>query len=272
MELDEFAKVHKCDFFTDLNRNIVEGISKRTVRALIPYHFRVRCWGELMQYCKSVQFVQTELSHNGKRKVQGFLIVEMSKEKVKETLVVTPPILSASYSPLVAIKSQTTKNRNLGVYENKASTCYSSSGIQEVVTPDEIYSPLHRVYNFDFDPCPVNPDFDGLQVEWGKSNFVNPPFRVYLLWVIKAIEECKKGKGSVLLIPSNTRSVAYCKLVMCGYVEYFCFLYSHKWRKHHYSDMCVIRLDPSHTDKAKVFVHDFMKPENNTFVTYLLNV
>lgn len=27
-----------------------------------------------------------------------------------------------------------------------------------------------------FDPCPVNPDFNGLEVDWAKDCFINPPY------------------------------------------------------------------------------------------------
>lgn len=72
-------------------------------------------------------------------------------------------------------------------------------------TPDEIYFELNSKYRFDFDPCPVNPSFDGLSVEWGQSNFVNPPYgRELPKWVEKGFEEAKKGKTIVLLIPART--------------------------------------------------------------------
>ena len=44
-------------------------------------------------------------------------------------------------------------------------------------TPKELYNSLDAEFGFDFDPCPINcTDFDGLQIDWGKSNFVNPPY------------------------------------------------------------------------------------------------
>ena len=60
-------------------------------------------------------------------------------------------------------------------------------------------------FNFDFDPCPYpKPDeFDGLTNEWGKSNYVNPPFGSIIhegkkkgatALVRKALEEYKKGE------------------------------------------------------------------------------
>ncbi len=68
----------------------------------------------------------------------------------------------------------------------------------------EIYNPLNKEFNFNFDPCP-NPrpdDFDGLICEWGRSNWVNPPFWAGITgWVRKAIAEQEKGKDSVLILP-----------------------------------------------------------------------
>lgn len=70
------------------------------------------------------------------------------------------------------------------------------------IIPPEIYDPLNKEFKFTFDPCPLNPDFDGLKVEWGISNWVNPPFWAGITaWVRKAIEEQKKGNKSVLILP-----------------------------------------------------------------------
>lgn len=72
-------------------------------------------------------------------------------------------------------------------------------------TPDCIYQELNIEFNFDFDPCPVNPEFDGLKIEWGKVNFVNPPYgREIGKWLKKGFEEWHKGKIIVFLIPSRT--------------------------------------------------------------------
>ena len=37
-------------------------------------------------------------------------------------------------------------------------------------TPDDFYKSLDTINHFDFDPCPNQADFDGLQVEWGQHD------------------------------------------------------------------------------------------------------
>jgi site-specific DNA-methyltransferase (adenine-specific) len=72
-------------------------------------------------------------------------------------------------------------------------------------TPRDTYATLDAEFGFDFDPCPPNPQFDGLSVDWGKSNYVNPPYgNVIGLWLAKARREQALGKSSVFLIPSRT--------------------------------------------------------------------
>ena len=51
-----------------------------------------------------------------------------------------------------------------------------------------------------YDPCPLNADFDGLISDWGEFTFVNPPYSNILPWVLKAVEENKKGKNIVMLL------------------------------------------------------------------------
>lgn len=72
-------------------------------------------------------------------------------------------------------------------------------------TPKKFYEKLNNEFHFDFDPCPIEPDFDGLNIEWGKRNFVNPPYGKEIgKWCKKAYEEYLKGKIIVMLIPSRT--------------------------------------------------------------------
>jgi len=81
-------------------------------------------------------------------------------------------------------------------------------------TPSYIYDELNKEFNFDFDPCPLHhnlEDWNGLEVEWGSCNFVNPPYSRKLKesFVKKAIEESKKGKICVLLLPVSTSTVLF---------------------------------------------------------------
>lgn len=71
-------------------------------------------------------------------------------------------------------------------------------------TPPEIMTKLQEEFNFDYDPCPhPRPkDFDGLEIDWGKRNWVNPPFTGGVSkWVRKAIRERDNGNMSVIILP-----------------------------------------------------------------------
>lgn len=72
-------------------------------------------------------------------------------------------------------------------------------------TPKWLYNEFDYIFDFDFDPCPINPTFDGLEIEWGQRNFVNPPYnRVDKpKFIHKAIEEWEKSKTCVLLVPAS---------------------------------------------------------------------
>lgn len=88
----------------------------------------------------------------------------------------------------------------------------SKDGKHYWLTPPEIYKQLNDEFAFTFDPCPYPKpeDFDGLDAEWGESNYVNPPFGVVIhkgkkkgatAWARKCIEESKKGKKVVMVYP-----------------------------------------------------------------------
>lgn len=71
-------------------------------------------------------------------------------------------------------------------------------------TPRDFYAQLDAEFHFDFDPCPSNPKFDGLKVDWGLRNFCNPPYSEKRKWIQKAMVEQKKGKLTVMLLPVDT--------------------------------------------------------------------
>lgn len=80
-----------------------------------------------------------------------------------------------------------------------------SSFVVDWPTPFFIYERLNREFKFDFDPCPLFAQFDGLQVEWGFSNFVNPPYgRTLEKWLQKGYQEYRQGKTVVFLLPART--------------------------------------------------------------------
>lgn len=79
--------------------------------------------------------------------------------------------------------------------------------------PEEEYARLDAEFGFDFDPCPYPraEGYDGLAIDWGQMNWVNPPFRRTdgnvdgpTAFVRKAIEEQKKGRSSVLIVPAQS--------------------------------------------------------------------
>lgn len=93
------------------------------------------------------------------------------------------------------------KNRNINHSDNWA-------------TPESLYNELDKEFNFDFDPCPLNHDlnkWNGLEINWKKSNFINPPYSRKLkdAFVKKAIQESKKGKLCVMLLPVSTSTVLF---------------------------------------------------------------
>ncbi|MBU1941444.1 MAG: phage N-6-adenine-methyltransferase [Candidatus Thermoplasmatota archaeon] len=83
-------------------------------------------------------------------------------------------------------------------------------------TPPELYNALYNEFNFDFDPCPLNAEFDGLNIGWGKSNFINPPYSRKLKesFVRKAFEESKKGKICVMLLPVSTSTKIFHEIIL----------------------------------------------------------
>lgn len=100
------------------------------------------------------------------------------------------------------------KDRNLKADDNWA-------------TPNEIYERLNKEFKFDFDPCPYNeneitPETDGLLKDWGKNNFLNPPYsrKLKTAFIEKALEEKKKGNTTVMLLPVSTSTKLFHELIL----------------------------------------------------------
>ncbi len=57
-------------------------------------------------------------------------------------------------------------------------------------TPQYILDCVDKLYGGEwFDPCPANPDFDGLDMFWDyKKVYVNPPFSKHKEWCEKTLE------------------------------------------------------------------------------------
>jgi len=76
-------------------------------------------------------------------------------------------------------------------------------------TPKDFYNKLNEEFAFNFDPCPYQHNIDewsGLNIEWKERNFINPPYSRMLKesFIKKAVEESKKGKLCVMLLPVST--------------------------------------------------------------------
>lgn len=94
---------------------------------------------------------------------------------------------------------------------------------QNWTTPKEFYANLNKEFKFDFDPCPSSNytnggKVNGLECDWGKRNYCNPPYttKEQDAFINKGIEEWKKGKLVVFLIPSRTGTKRFHKLLELG--------------------------------------------------------
>ena len=74
-----------------------------------------------------------------------------------------------------------------------------------------------------FDPCPINPKFDGLKIKWKKRNYINPPYnkRDKEAFILKAFEEAKKGKICIVLLPVSTSTRIFHEIIIPNSEIYF---------------------------------------------------
>ena len=86
-------------------------------------------------------------------------------------------------------------------------------------TPKSLYDKLNSEFNFTFDPCPYTEgeiDFNGLLIDWGMSNFVNPPYSRKLkeAFIKKGVDESRKGKLVVMLLPVSTSTKIFHEVIL----------------------------------------------------------
>ena len=81
-------------------------------------------------------------------------------------------------------------------------------------TPINVFNALNREFEFTVDVCASSKNAlcqkyydeaqDALSIDWGKTNWCNPPYSNISPWVDKAINENSNGKSVVMLLPSDT--------------------------------------------------------------------
>lgn len=81
------------------------------------------------------------------------------------------------------------------------------TSMQAVETPKEMYDNFNKFFKFDHDPCPIHSETNALETEWGRRNYVNPPFKHTDAFVMRAVELYKQnGACTVVLCPARTAS------------------------------------------------------------------
>lgn len=90
-------------------------------------------------------------------------------------------------------------------------------------TPESTYRGLDEEFHFTMDPCPLQAAFDGLDMPWVGSVFVNPPYgrgNVIQPWVKKGWESAQAGALVVMLLPSRIDTKWWHEYVMKGEIRF----------------------------------------------------
>ena len=70
--------------------------------------------------------------------------------------------------------------------------------IRKIMKESDFWCTPLDLYPVDcFDPCPKNPSFDGLSVDWFGNVFCNPPYSQIDLWVDKALQQVSNADSIV---------------------------------------------------------------------------
>ena len=111
----------------------------------------------------------------------------------------------------------------------KFNTKFASSK-QGWETPDEIFVPLDKEFNFSLDVCAnksnakckkyFTKQHNGLSKKWSGVCWMNPPFREQKKWVEKAHSESQNGTTIVCLLPARTNTNWWHDYCMKGEVRF----------------------------------------------------
>lgn len=84
----------------------------------------------------------------------------------------------------------------------KLTSAFRTQKSQHWSTPEEMYESLNKEFCFDADPCPLY----GGSTNWGKRNFINPPYKYAHDWLRLAESKIDQGEADlcVFLLPSRT--------------------------------------------------------------------
>lgn len=91
---------------------------------------------------------------------------------------------------------------------SKNSNTYKTFNVNEK-TPTGFYNQINDEFHFDFDPCPLDPNYevDGLTIDWGKRVYINPPYgKAVRSWLEKGLRERERGNSDIVvfLLPAYT--------------------------------------------------------------------
>ena len=83
-------------------------------------------------------------------------------------------------------------------------------------TPPEFYKYLNDRYDFNFDPCPLKSEFNGLKIKWYGNIFINPPYSNTRKFLEKGLKEKKLKNADTLvyLLPSRTDTKWFHELIL----------------------------------------------------------
>lgn len=88
-------------------------------------------------------------------------------------------------------------------------------------TPQNLYDGFMSMGAFD--PCPIDPEFDGLSIPWKPLTYVNPPYSNIRQWLEKAINEVELGNTflAVFLVPARVDTKWFQELIYGRYAYQF---------------------------------------------------